>query len=84
MPLLPLPLLRILEGLCAFLFLGAAVVGLLLLIAGPESVVNELFGVRITTDRVARGVVFSLLISLWFAYNAIRGSSPRLREMCRR
>ena len=47
MPLLPLPLLRLLEGLIALLFLGAAFGSLLLLLAGPETIVNELFARRL-------------------------------------
>ena len=66
-----LRLLWYLEGLYAFFLWGAAWIGVQFLLDVQPG--QELFGVHVTTEQVAVGMVLALLIAAWFTYRLIRG-----------
>jgi uncharacterized membrane protein len=76
-PLLPLPVLRIFEGVLAIMFVDAAItLGWLgsVMVDLPLPWV-ELYGVVLTTPVVIAVTLVFLVCSLWFGFNAVRGGS---------
>ena len=74
MPLLPLLVLRILEGLAALVCFGGILFGFLLFaILGSGGL--EVMGISLTLERVAIGTLACAVGVLWFGTNAIRGES---------
>lgn len=80
MPLLPLPVLRVLEGLLAVAclcgaFYGILFVGVAAVAWAAESGPVEIFGIRFTALMAAGVSVAFVLLAVWFGFNAIRGGS---------
>ena len=77
MPLLPLPMLRILEGLMAIICIAGVLASLffwaVLMKTGP----NELFGIWVTPTGAFAAILVFMLGTIWFAVNAIRGGSTK-------
>jgi hypothetical protein len=88
MPLLPLPVLRVFEGLMAVVcIIGVLVsVGAWLLVmqgAGPAEMNvghTELFGILVTPTGAFAAIVASVLGAIWFGVNAIRGGLSQTDE----
>jgi hypothetical protein len=74
MPLLPLPILRVIEGLLAIVCVTGGLLCVWLFVLAQTGALNELFGIAAAPLTAVAGVLF-VLAGAWFGRNALFGGT---------